>query len=310
MTEAAPTVYPWPMGEAKSEDAEARVARLTCWRGRVTPEPLSGGLSNRNFLVRDGDRRCVVRLGEDVPVHGLVRRNEVACSRAAAAAGLSPALVHVEPGVLVFDFVDGRTLTAEDVRGDAMLARIVAIVQRCHREMPQQLSGAPPLFWVFHALRDYARTLLQGNSRMVDELPLLMDAAERLERAVGPIELKFAHNDLLAANFIEDGERLWLIDWEYGGFNSPLFDLGNLASNNGLSPAQVEWLLATYDGRSPSPARRRSLAAMTCASLLREAMWSMVQEIHSALPIDYVAYTTENLARYEAAWAEFAKADA
>jgi thiamine kinase-like enzyme len=134
--------------------------------------------------------------------------------------------------------------------------------------------------------------------------------AERLERAVGPIELKFGHNDLLAANLIDDGSRLWLIDWEYGGFNSPLFDLGNLASNNGLQPAQVEWLLAAYDGQAPAPARRRALAAMTCASLLREAMWSMVQEMHSALPIDYVAYTAENLGRFEAAWTEFAGAPA
>jgi thiamine kinase-like enzyme len=303
-------MYPSRMGEAKSEDAEARVARLTCWRGRVTPEPLSGGLSNRNFLVRDGDRRCVVRLGEDVPVHGLIRRNEVACSRAAASASLSPALVHVEPGMLVFAFVDGRTLTAEDIRADAMLARILPLVRRCHDEMPLHIAGAPPLFWVFHALRDYARTLRAGNSRMIKDLPRMMEVAERLERAVGAIELKFAHNDLLAANFIDDGDRLWLIDWEYGGFNSPLFDLGNLASNNGLSPDQVEWLLATYDGKTPGLDRRRSLAAMTCASLLREAMWSMVQEIHSTLPIDYVAYTAENLTRYEAAWAEFAGAHA
>ncbi|MCK6450742.1 MAG: phosphotransferase family protein [Alphaproteobacteria bacterium] len=298
------------MGEAKSEDAEARVARLTCWRGRVAPEPLSGGLSNRNFLVRDGDRRCVVRLGEDVPVHGLLRRNEIACSRAAAACGLSPELVHAEPGVLVFAFIDGRTLAAEDVRADAMLPRVLALVRRCHDEMPRQIAGAPPLFWVFHALRDYARTLRAGGSRMAGQLPRLMAIGERLERAVGPIELKFGHNDLLAANLIDDGGRLWLIDWEYGGFNSPLFDLGNLASNNGLSPAQVDWLLAAYDGRAPVPARRRAFDAMTCASLLREAMWGMVQEIHSALPIDYVAYTSENLGRFEAAWSEFAGAAA
>jgi thiamine kinase-like enzyme len=145
---------------------------------------------------------------------------------------------------------------------------------------------------------------------MTAALPRLMDEAERLERDVGPVELKFAHNDLLAANLIDDGHRLWLIDWEYGGFNSPLFDLGNLASNNGLTQPQIEWLLAAYDGVTPSAARRRSLAAMTCASLLREAMWSMVQEIHSTLPIDYVAYTAENLARYESAWAEFAGARA
>jgi thiamine kinase-like enzyme len=206
----------------------------------------------------------------------------------------------------VFGFVEGRTLAPEDVRQDAMLARILPLVRKCHDEMPTHIAGPPPLFWVFHVLRDYARLLRVADSRMAGELPRLMAAAERLEQAVGPIELKFGHNDLLAANLIDDGERLWLIDWEYGGFNSPLFDLGNLASNNSLSTSQVEFLLASYDGRAPDPARRRAFVAMTAASLLREAMWSMVQEIHSMLPIDYVAYTTENLARFEAAWSAFA----
>jgi thiamine kinase-like enzyme len=290
----------------KESELEARVANLPCWRGKVAPEPLAGGLSNRNFLVRDGGGKFVVRLGEDVPEHSLLRRNEDACSRAAALAGLSPALVHAEPGVLVFGFVAGRTLTPEDVRQDAMLARVLNLVRRVHDEMPGFIAGPPPLFWVFHALRDYARLLRAAESRMTGELPRLMAAAERLEQAVGPIELKFGHNDLLAANLIDDGGRLWLIDWEYGGFNSPLFDLGNLASNNSLSAPQVEFLLSTYDGRAPDPARRRAFVAMTAASLLREAMWSMAQEIHSVLPVDYAAYTNENLARFEAAWSAFA----
>jgi thiamine kinase-like enzyme len=290
----------------ETERPEARVARLSCWRGRVEPAPLAGGLSNKNFLVDDAGDKFVVRLGEDVPEHNLLRRNEVACSRAAAEAGLSPGLFHVEPGVLVFRFVEGRTLSPEDVRQDAMLARILDLVRQVHDRMPGFIAGPPPLFWVFHALRDYARSLRAGGSRMAGELPRLMAAAERLEAAVGPIMLKFGHNDLLAANLIDDGRRLWLIDWEYGGFNSPLFDLGNLASNNALSARQVEWLLATYDGRAPDAARLRAFVAMTAASLLREVMWSMVQEIHSVLPIDYVAYTAENMARFESAWSAFA----
>ena len=73
--------------------------------------------------------------------------------------------------------------------------------------------------------------------------PDLLARAARLEAAVGPIEVVFGHNDLLAANFIDDGQRLWLVDWEYAGFNSPLFDLGGLASNSELSPEQAEQAL-------------------------------------------------------------------
>ena len=115
----------------------------------------------------------------------------------------------------------------------------------------------------------------------------------------------FGHNDLLAGNFIDDGERLWLVDWEYAGFNSPLFDLGGLASNSAMPDALREALLETYFDRPASGELRLRFAAMTAASLLRETMWSMVSEIHSALDFDYRAYTVENLNRFEAAYAAF-----
>ena len=109
--------------------------------------------------------------------------------------------------------------------------------------------------------------LREGKSRHLSMLPDLLARADRLEAAVGPIEVVFGHNDLLAANFIDDGKRLWLLDWEYAGFNSPLFDLGGLASNSELSREQAEQALALYFGRPVddriAPPRRghdRSLA--------------------------------------------------
>ncbi len=158
---------------------------------------------------------------------------------------------------------------------------------------------------MFQVLRDYAGTLRDGGSRMLPELPRLLEIAERLEDEVGPVRLIFGHNDLLPANFIDDGERLWLVDWDYAGFNSPLFDLGGLASNNQLDPEQEAWVLGAYFGAPADEALLRRYRAMKCASLLRESMWSMVSEIHSTLDFDYVAYTDENLARFESAWSEF-----
>ncbi len=116
----------------------------------------------------------------------------------------------------------------------------------------------------------------------------------------------FGHNDLLAANLIDDGRRLWLIDWEYGAFNSPLFDLGGLASNNEFAPEQEDWLLDAYFGAPATTDLRRRYAAMRCASLLREAMWSMVSERHLTVDFDYQTYTAENLRRFEAAYAALA----
>ena len=114
----------------------------------------------------------------------------------------------------------------------------------------------------------------------------------------------FGHNDLLPANFIDDGKRLWLIDWDYAGFNSPLFDLGNLCSNNEVAPEDEDWLLEAYFERPLDADLRRRYRAMKCASLLRETLWSMVSEIHSTLDFDYAAYTSDYLARFERAFAE------
>ncbi len=158
---------------------------------------------------------------------------------------------------------------------------------------------------MFQVVRGYANVLTQGKSRMVPELPRFLAINQELEAALGPVEIIFGHNDLLAANFIDDGTRLWLVDWDYGGFNGPLFDLANLASNNQFSAAEEERLLEDYFETPASDELRHKLSAMKCASLLRESMWSMVSEIHLEIDVDYVAYTTENLARFERAYADF-----
>jgi thiamine kinase-like enzyme len=295
--------------DAARERSSARVAALAIWFGRVDPVPLAGGITNQNFTVEDRGRRYVVRVGNDILVHGVVRANELAASRAAHLAGLSPRVVHAEPGILVLDFIEGRTFSPEDVRNPANLERLVDMVRRCHRDIPQHLRGPAAMFWVFHVVRDYAHTLREGNSRNAPLLPDLLARAARLEAAVGPIEVVFGHNDLLAANFIDDGHRLWLVDWEYAGFNSPLFDLGGLASNSELSPEQEEQVLSLYFDTSVDDQLRRSASAMTAASLLRETMWSMVSEIHSTVDFDYAAYTAENLRRFESAYATYQTLD-
>ena len=285
-------------------DPRERAARLACWKGDVAPEPLGGGITNVNFTVDDAGERFVVRIGEDIPVHGVYRVNELAAARAAHAAGISPEIVHAEPGALVMRWVDGRTLEPEEVREPARLERVLRTVRRCHRDIPAHFRGATPIFWVFQVVRDYTRTLREDGSRMKGRLDDLLGRAAHLESAVGPVEIVFGHNDLLAANFIDDGDRIWLIDWEYAGFNSPLFDLGGLASNNEMDVDQERWLMERYFGATPDEAVLASYAAMKCASLLREAMWSMVSELHSGIDFDYVAYTQENLDRFERAWEE------
>ena len=243
-----------------------KAARRTCWKGRVEPRPLTGGITNQNFVVEDAGRRYFVRIGDDFPIHGIMRFNELAASRAAAAAGVSPEVVHHEPGALVLGFIEGVTLDEAQVREPATLARIVPLVRRCHQEIPVHLRGPVLVFWVFQVVRDYAGTLRDADSRLLGALPRLLEISGTLEREVGPIQLVFGHNDLLAANFIDDGRRLWLIDWDYAGFNSPLFDLGGLASNNRLDADQEVRVLTEYFGAPADAALMRRYRAMKCAS--------------------------------------------
>ncbi len=287
-----------------SEVAE-KIINLEFWRGRVEPEPLSGGITNANFVVADAGKKYFVRVGDDIPLHGVMRFNELAASRAAHAAGISPEVLFSTPGAMVLQFIEGKTFTAEDVRKPENLTRIIDLVRQCHHTIPDYLRGPALVFWPFQIVRDYANTLSGGKDHMTPELLRLLDIAQALEKAVGPVNIVFGHNDLLPANFIDDGERLWLVDWDYAGFGSPLFDLGGLASNNDLSPAQETELLESYYQRPLNDELRSRYEAMKCASLLRESMWSMVSEKYSEIDFDYATYTQENLARFEKAWATF-----
>ena len=275
-------------------EAHDRIHALPLWQGAIEIAPLKGGLSNESFTVVDGASEYVVRFGRDFPFHHVFRDRELMVARAAHSAGFAPEVVHAEPGVMVSRFIEGTTYAAEDVQ--ANIPRIAEIVRRFHTEMPRHVSGPGFAFWVFHVIRDYARTLEAGGSRMTGRLPEFLALADEMEAAQMPMPIVYGHHDFLPANFLDDGERLWIIDFEYAGFGTAMFDLAGIASNAGFDAGQSDTLLAEYLGRAPDDATRRSHAAMQCASLLREAMWSMVSELYLDAPgVDYVAYTQENL---------------
>lgn len=286
------------------EDAISRAAQLPCFDSPDQIQPLSGGITNINLRVTDGDRRYVVRLGEDIPEHGVLRWNELALSRAAEAAGVSPAVRYHEPGALVLEFIEAQTYTEEMARDPANVPRIVDLLKHMHHALGPHLTMPVLTFWPFQVNRTYAARLRADDSPHMSKLQELMTDLEKLEEATGPVTLVIGHNDLLAANILDDGNRLFLIDWEYGGFNTPLFDLAGLAGNNGFSEAQESSMLERYFD-VPADTHWRAYQAMKCVSLMRETLWSMTSEIHSELDFDYAAYTAENTKRLNAALQDF-----
>ena len=285
-----------------------RVRALSCWSGEVKIEQLSGGLSNLNFLVRDGDNKFVARMvGDDEPMHSVMRFNEIAGLKAAHAVDLTPGVFHSEPGVLVIDFLEGKTYGAEDICNIDNLMRVIPVVRTLHEQAKHHIFGPCLGFWVFRVHRSYAQVLRDGNSRMIPKLDHYMAVNDELEAAVGAVEVTFCHNDLLPANFIDTGDKLWLIDWEHSGYGARLFDLSNIASNAQLPEDSERQMLAAYYGAEVDDQRWRRFKAFRAASHLREAMWSMVSEIHLSLDVDYEAYTQENLDAFEVAYEEFKK---
>ena len=283
------------------------IAQLPCWTGKIAVAALTGGITNRNFLVTSPDQqRFVVRLGRDIPEHGVMRFNERAAARAAHAAGLSPEVTYAGEGYLVSRFIDGRTLTPADVREAHNLERIVALLRRCHHDLPRHFQGPALIFWVFQVIRNYLQLLDARHENPYEvTLATLAARADRLEQAVGPVTIVFGHNDLLAANLLDDGRRLWLIDWDYAGFNSPLFDLANLATNNEFPVELAMKVLGDYFGKPPGANLRRGFAAMQCASLLRETLWGAVSRLTSSIDFDYASYARDYLGRFELLWQEF-----
>jgi thiamine kinase-like enzyme len=268
----------------------ARLSRLPIWQGPVTLEPLTGGLTNISFVAVDASGKYVVRCGDDIPAHHVSRDREISASRAAFEAGLSPEVVHVEKGITVLRFIAARTFTEADLRADAL--RIVALLRTCHREVAHRVRGAANMFWPFHVIRDYVR--------LIDADAKYLALADQLEAVQVPLPMVFGHNDLLPGNVMDDGKRLWLIDWEYAGFGTAMFDLANLSSNGEFSAADDQALLSAYfDGMVNEPLLR-AFIAMKTASLLREALWAMVSDVHLKTPgADYQAHARLYLDRFD-----------
>jgi thiamine kinase-like enzyme len=192
-------------------DLLRRLRPLDLARSSLTIEPIAGGITNRNFVVRSGGEAHVARLCEERPLLGIDRRNEVVCQRAAASWGLAPEVVHHEPDLLVSRFVEGRSLTAADVREPRALTGAAALLRRLHGSW-DALTGEVLYFCPFQAVRTYARSAARLGADLPGEIDALLDDARSLSCRIAPFRPVLCHNDLLPANLIDDGDRLWLVD--------------------------------------------------------------------------------------------------
>ena len=278
------------------------ISSINFWKDTINISPIIGGITNKNFLVIDGSKKYFVRIGDDIPEHLVFRSNEVQASKAAGKIGICPELLFHNKSIQVFNYIAGKTFDSEDIKKN--LDTITKLVKKVHTNIPDQLIGQSVIFWVFHVIKNYKNYLDNHQSSYKKILPDLLSKALMLENISSPFEIVFSHNDLLPANFIQNQEQIWLIDWEYAGFNTPLFDLGGLASNNDFTENEEEYLLENYFEKKLSSELFIKYKAIKCASLLRETMWSMVSEITSNIEFDYKSYTAENLLKFNKSFDE------
>ncbi|MDP7545753.1 MAG: phosphotransferase [Alphaproteobacteria bacterium] len=292
-----------------AEQARRRAMELDFWSGPVTAQPLPGGSNGHDFLVADEAARYVVRIGDDHPEHALFRYNEIAVSQAAHEAGLSPALLHHEPGALIFDYLaDAGTMAGQALGQGANMDRLMGLLGQCHLDLPGHLEVPGPMFWVFHLNRRYARIIMQHGGRMAPSVARLMALNDELETAIGPIQPVFCHNGLTAETILNDGQRIWLVNWEFGGWNDGLYDLASLAANLELEARAADEMLRRYrrlNDEEPDQASQRRFRAWKCAALIWAALWGGVGEMFADRDFDYATYSQRRLDMLERNLAEF-----
>ena len=265
------------------------------WPGRqARVEVLGGGITNHNLKVEVDGETFVLRVaGKDTDLLGIDRTVELAATKSAAALGVGPEVVaFVEPeGWLVTRFVDGEIPPLARMREHDLLARVARALRAFHDG-----PAIPGTFDSFRVVEDYGRIAAERGGEIPAAFDWAREIARRIEQLRRGAEAVSCHNDLLNANFLDDGEHLRIVDWEYAGMGDPFFDLGNLAVNNGLDAAAQALLLEEYFGDVRDVHRAR-LALMRIVSDFREAMWGVVQQGISKLDFDYVDYADRHFTR-------------
>jgi thiamine kinase-like enzyme len=264
----------------------------------LTLTALSGGITNRNFRVDAAGttERWVIRLaGNDTHLLGISREVEHAATVAAAGVGVGPEVTaFIRPeGYLVTRFIVGSPVSDEAVHRPETIRRVADSLRRIHDG-----PAIPGLFVPLRIADAYRALAISRGVKIPPEYELAAAIGRRIELAFlsNPLEWRPCHNDLLNANFIDDGTRIRIIDWEYAGMGDPFFDLGNFSINHGLTPDEDELLLAAYDG-DVRPARLARLTLMRIVSDFREAMWGVLQQGISTLDVDFVAYAGSSFDR-------------
>jgi len=278
---------------------EQVIAAIPDWAGRIVAvERIPAGLTNTNYRVEVDGTPYFVRIpGADTELLAVDRANEIHNTIAAAAADVAPRVVQTVPewDVFVLEWLDARTMSNETLRADGMPSRIATALR--------QLHAGPRFRDDFDMFRVAERYMALVDDRSIaipagyrEHLALI----PRIEAALGvhrPASVP-CNNDLLAENYLDDGERLWLVDWEYSGNNDPAFELGNTAQELGYDAPQRAELCAAYYGEA-TDGRLARMSLQMIMSDVGWTLWAAIQAVISTIDYDFMGWADERWARAE-----------
>ena len=275
-------------------DAEAAAERL--WPGRPkVVRPLAGGITNMNFRVDVDGRSYVLRMGgAKTDLLGIDRSIERAAATRAAEVGVGPPVerfIEAEEW-LITKFIEGRAIPIEEMRQPETIRRVAGALRRFH-----SAGTIPGRFDSHDVVELYAREAEEHGMRVPPAYAHARVISERIREARGRQQQVPCHNDLLNANFLDDGE-IRIVDWEYAGMGDRFFDLANFSVNHGFEADDDRALLVAYFGAA-GDAHLRELRQMKFMSDFREAMWGVLQSGISELDFDFAGYADKHFARLE-----------
>jgi thiamine kinase-like enzyme len=269
------------------------------------PVALGGGITNHNFRARFGDAEVVLRIaGHQTELLGIDRASEHVATQAAAKLGIAPAVLAFIPehSCLVTAFVPGTPLADAVLREPPAMVEVARALRAFHEHAP----SLPASFDVPQIAREYLALAGERGAQLPPAAAEAARLAKRIAAALSGPEHAVVpcHDDLLAANILGDGTRIWLVDWEYAGMGDRYFDLGNLSVNNGFTDADDRALLAAYWDEPCTDRRFAALRLMRSMSDVREALWGTLQLAISELDFDFSGYADRHLRRLAATTAD------
>ena len=266
------------------------IKTVAAWRGQpIHAEPVIGGLTNRSFRVQAGVRTYFVSIpGERSELLAIPRADEIHNTMAAAETGISPRVLDHIPstGVMIVEFLNGRTLSQTDMHSPEMVERLAGAVRQLNTARP--FANDFDLFRLTDSYRSALASDRQAPPAGFDGYQPLLAEMQAAVRA-HPLAPRPCSNDLVPENLIDDGQRLWIVDFGYSGNNDPCSELGNAVCEAAYDTAEAESLCRAYFGE----ATLRLLARMQLYAVMSDvtwSLWSVIQEHISTLDVDFHAY--------------------